>query len=104
MEASLRGGTLDEVGAWLSDYWSLKKQLDPGSTNPGIERLFGSLGRELSGGTILGAGGGGFAFLIARDEAAAGRVRRRLTGARMSALARFYDFSVDRQGLGVSVL
>lgn len=104
MEASLRGGSLDEVGVWLSDYWSLKKQLDPGSTNPGIERLFGSIERELSGGTILGAGGGGFALLVARDEAAAGRVRRRLMGSRASALARFYDFSVDRQGLGVSVL
>lgn len=104
MEASLRGGSLDEVGIWLSDYWSLKKRLDPGSTNPGIERLFSSIERELSGGTILGAGGGGFALFIARDEAAAGRVRRRLMGSRASALARFYDFSVDRQGLGVSVL
>ncbi|MFT3685365.1 MAG: hypothetical protein QM783_10635 [Phycisphaerales bacterium] len=104
MAETFKNGSLDQVGACLSDYWSLKKRLDPGSTNRDIESLFGSIERELSGGTILGAGGGGFVLFIARDERAAAKIRRRLTGARASELARFYDFAIDRQGLGVSVL
>jgi galactokinase/mevalonate kinase-like predicted kinase len=94
--------SLDEVGARISDYWLQKKTIDPGSTNVEIESMFDEVRRELSGGTILGAGGGGFALLIARDARAAGRIRRTLS--RGTGLARFYDFAIDRQGLGVSVL
>jgi fucokinase len=105
MDASLReAGSLDEVGAHLADYWSLKKRLDPGATNENIESLFSSIDRHLSGGAILGAGGGGFALLIAKDERAAASIKRRLMATRASPLARFYDFMIDQQGLNVSVL
>lgn len=96
------GASLDEVGACVSDYWRQKKTIDPGSSNAEIESMFDAVHGDLSGGTILGAGGGGFALLIARNGRAASRIRRKLGGGPTP--ARFYDFAIDRQGLGVSVL
>jgi galactokinase/mevalonate kinase-like predicted kinase len=62
------------------------------------------VGYQLWGYSLLGAGGGGFALLIAKDESAAARVRRMLEHAPPSPTARFYDFAIDSKGLGVSRL
>ena len=104
MRDAITSGSLDEVALHLSQYWHLKQMLDPGSTNPVVTRLFERVGYQLSGYSLLGAGGGGFALLIAKDESAAARVRRMLEHAPPSPTARFYDFAIDSKGLGVSRL
>lgn len=104
MKGALAKGDVDEFAHGVLANWELKKEIDPGSTNARIEALFRPLTRYLSGYELPGAGGGGFLFMIARDEEAARAVRSRLLKHPPNSLARFYDFAVDREGLRVSVL
>jgi fucokinase len=91
-------------GRGLQTYWDLKKRIDPGSTNEAIERLTARVAPWSSGHVLLGAGGGGFLLILARDETAAQRLRTDLTVWPSSPGARFFEFQIDDQGLNVSVL
>ena len=91
-------------GRGLQSFWDLKKRIDPGSTNDAIERLTARVAPWSSGHVLLGAGGGGFLLILARDETAAQRLRTDLTVWPSSPGARFFDFQIDDQGLNVSVL
>ena len=92
------------LGRGLQTYWELKKHIDPGSTNDALERLTARVAPWSSGHVLLGAGGGGFLLILARDETAAQRLRTDLTVWPSSPGARFFDFQIDGQGLNVSVL
>jgi galactokinase/mevalonate kinase-like predicted kinase len=102
--AALREGDLRGLARGVLDFWSLKKEIDAGATNPALEALIARVSPMLDGYALPGAGGGGFLFMIARDDRAAARVRRVLSRRPPNALARFYDFEIDTRGLGVSVL
>jgi galactokinase/mevalonate kinase-like predicted kinase len=94
----------DRVGHLLGEYWSLKKRIDPGSSDHRIEQLFEFAKPHLSGGTLLGAGGGGFAFFIAKSESHAAKLRAKLETSPSLASGRLYDMRIDHVGLNVSVL
>jgi fucokinase len=95
---------LAAFGRGLQTYWELKKRIDPGSTNEAIERLTARVSPWSAGHVLLGAGGGGFLLVLARDETAAQRLRTDLTVWPSSPGARFFEFQIDDQGLNVSVL
>lgn len=88
----------------VNHYWQLKKQIDPGSTNAPIEALLNSVKEHTLAALLPGAGGGGFIFIIAKDQAAAQQIRHQFNAAPPNAQARFFDFSIDRQGLKVTIL
>jgi len=88
----------------IERYWSLKKRIDPGSTNTQVERLIASVDKYLVAKLLPGAGGGGFLFMVARDEQSARKVRQLLTQSPPNAQARFFDFAIDSSGLKVTVL
>ena len=73
MRDALEGGDLDTFGRLLGEHWLLNKRMDPGCTNPFIDELFDVLAPYINGGKLAGAGGGGYAMVIARsaDHAAA---------------------------------
>ena len=104
MKASLDTQDVDGFARGIERYWTLKKQMDPGSTNPQIEALLKSVGRWTAGRVLPGAGGGGFILLVARDADGARQIRRRLTASPPNAHARFFDFDVDDKGVKVTVL
>lgn len=104
MKADLDAQDIDAFGRGIEHYWTLKKRLDPGSTNPAIEKLIGQVDKWCAGKLLPGAGGGGFVFMVAHDEEAAGRIRKQLTTHAPNAAARFFDFAVDQTGLKVTVL
>jgi fucokinase len=71
MRDALLADDLDTFGALLSEHWSLNKRMDPGCTNPFIDSLFEVLTPYINGGKLAGAGGGGYAMVIARSAQAA---------------------------------
>jgi fucokinase len=71
MRESLERGDLDTFGTLLGEHWSYNKRMDPGCTNPFIDDLFEVMKPYICGGKLAGAGGGGFAMVIARDVQAA---------------------------------
>lgn len=82
--------------------WHWNKRLDPDSTTPEIEGLLDRVGPHIFGAKLLGAGGGGFLLLICRSPAAARRVPALLQANPPNPQARFFDFSINHQGLQVT--
>ena len=72
--AAVRAGDFATFAACLNEYWELKKALDPGSTNAGVEAIFEAVKSEIVAGSLCGAGGGGFMILIAKSSAARTRI------------------------------
>lgn len=104
MKANLDAQDVDGFARGIERYWTLKKQIDPGATTPQIEALLKSVSRWTEGRLLPGAGGGGFILLVAKNMAAAQKIRRHLTAHPPNSLARFFDFDVDQTGLKVTVL
>ena len=71
MRAALEAGNVSSFGELLSEHWAINKRMDPGCTNEFIDRLFEVMRPHINGGKLAGAGGGGFAIIIARSIAAA---------------------------------
>jgi fucokinase len=72
MRDALEAGDVDGFGALLSEHWALNVRMDPGCSNAFIDALFEAMTPYVSGGKLAGAGGGGYAIVVARDEKAAG--------------------------------
>jgi galactokinase/mevalonate kinase-like predicted kinase len=89
-------------GRGVRNYWELKKRIDSGATTPAVEELVARVRQDCLGYSLLGAGGGGFLLMVARDETAAWRIRKELS-APPAAGARFFDFTIDDRGLEVGL-
>jgi fucokinase len=59
------------LGALLWEHWTLNKRMDPGCSNAFIDELLKVMKPYINGAKLAGAGGGGFAIVIARDAKAA---------------------------------
>ena len=82
--------------------WALNQRLDAGTNPPAVQAILQRLGDYLAACKLLGAGGGGYLLLFAKDEVAAERMRRELTDHPPNARARFVQFSLSRTGLQVT--
>ena len=67
MRDALQCGDVDGFGALLGEHWLLNKRMDSGCANPFIDDLFETMAPYINGGKLAGAGGGGFASVIARN-------------------------------------
>jgi galactokinase/mevalonate kinase-like predicted kinase len=82
--------------------WQLNQQLDAGTNVPGVQAILDICAEDLAATKLLGAGGGGYLFMIARDSASAQRIRDRLEAAPPNPKARVVDISLSREGLQVT--
>jgi len=70
---------LNEIGKLLHESWKLKKSTNHHSTNPYIDKLYEELRRKgVTGGKVLGAGGGGFLLAFAADTAVKEKIKYEL--------------------------
>lgn len=100
-EAILRNDA-DGVAEGIRASWNLNQQLDAGTSVPDVEAILAGAGSDLAAAKLAGAGGGGYLFMIATDEAAAGRIRERLRLCPPNPRARFVDYSVSEDGLQIT--
>jgi fucokinase len=70
MRAALSANDVSRFGELLSEHWVINKRMDPGCTNDFIDHLFEVMSPHISGAKLAGAGGGGFAIVVARSSAA----------------------------------
>jgi galactokinase/mevalonate kinase-like predicted kinase len=82
--------------------WELNKELDAGTNPPEVAKIFAQVGDWLAGAKLLGAGGGGYMVMFAKDAAAAARIRESLTANPPNALARFVQLELSETGLQVT--
>ena len=85
--------------ACVRQSWALNQQLDSGTNPPPVQRILDHVGDYLVAAKLLGAGGGGYLLMFAKDEAAAARIRQTLTAHPPNERARFVDFSLSETGL-----
>lgn len=79
-EEALRTGNLSDLGRIMLDVWQLHKELDPYCSNAFVDMLFKSVHIYSWGYKLVGAGGGGFGLLMAKDKGAAQSVKEVLEG------------------------
>jgi len=79
--------------------WTLNQRLDSGTNPPAVQDILKRVGDHLSAAKLLGAGGGGYLLMFAKDETAAARIKRLLTDNPPNARARFIAFSLSETGL-----
>eukprot|EP00850_Spirogloea_muscicola_P010978 SM000066S20453 [mRNA] locus=s66:446573:453806:- [translate_table: standard] len=72
--AALSLGRLDAIGAVLASAWRLNQELVPQSGTAVMEELLARIGGLCCGAKLVGAGGGGFGILMARDAASAAAI------------------------------
>ena len=79
--------------------WQSNQRLDAGTNPPAIQQLLAPVQDYLSACKLLGAGGGGYLLMMAKDAEAAVRIRRQLTEQPPNGNARFVNFAVSGTGL-----
>ncbi len=82
--------------------WQLNQQLDPGTNPPAVQAILDQVGDYLEAAKLLGAGGGGYLLMLAKDEAAGRRVRSLLTEQPPNAKARFVSLTLSDAGFQVT--
>ena len=92
----------NSFGAAIATSWQLNQQLDAGTNPPAVQAILDQVGDYLTGAKLLGAGGGGFMLMIAKDEAAAHRIRTALSERPPNAKARFVNLRISTTGLQVT--
>jgi len=104
MKNALDHRQMDRFGDLISKVWLCNKRLDKGSTTDAIETLIETITPFSHGVKLLGAGGGGFLFIVAKSSRDRAQIRRLLESKPPNSRARFFDFAVDDNGLRVNVL
>jgi len=102
MVETLQRGNFDELGAQIRRTWELNQRLDPGTNPPEVRRILQPVEPLLSGMKLLGAGGGGYLLMLAKDGQSAGQIRQILENDPPNPRARFVEVSLSRGGLQIT--
>lgn len=82
--------------------WELNQRLDSGTNTPEISALLNLIRDDMVSCKLLGAGGGGYLMIFARDLVAAQHIRSTLLGHPLNPRARFVDWELSHKGLEVT--
>ncbi|XP_020538342.1 bifunctional fucokinase/fucose pyrophosphorylase isoform X2 [Jatropha curcas] len=69
---------VDELGEIIQEAWRLHQELDPYCSNELVDKLFAFADPYCCGYKLVGAGGGGFALLLAKDANSGKELRHKL--------------------------
>ena len=85
--------------AAIQNSWRLNQRLDPGTNPVPVQQILDLVSDFTAAAKLLGAGGGGYLLLFAKDVDAGMRIRQTLTAHPPNARARFVDFALSETGL-----
>lgn len=88
-----------ELIASVRTSWELNQALDAGTKTPEVAAILDRIEPWTAACKLLGAGGGGFVLIFAKDEVAAGRIKHELTSNPPNARARFVEMTLSESGL-----
>ncbi|NPA36586.1 MAG: bifunctional fucokinase/L-fucose-1-P-guanylyltransferase [Chlorobi bacterium] len=90
------------TGKMIARSWELNKRLDPGTNTPDVQKIIDKISDYTNGLKLLGAGGGGYMLINAKDTDAVSRITSILTAEPPNNKARFVKVSLSRTGFQVS--
>lgn len=102
MYDTIQHGDFALYGTLIKRTWELNKSLDSGTNPSAIEHMIALIADYAQGYKLPGAGGGGYLYIVAKDPAAAVKIKQILQDSEHSANARFVDMSLSGTGLQVS--
>ncbi len=83
----------------VSASWELNQRLDAGTNPPAVQGILNRVDDWLAAAKLLGAGGGGYLLMFAKDQRAARHIREELTQHPPNARARFVSMALSTTGL-----
>ena len=102
MRHAIENGDMADYGRLLRHSWELNCRLDSGTNPAKVQELCNRIDDLCLGYKLLGAGGGGYMYMVAKDPAAAARVRRELKDNPLCTTSRVVDMSISSVGLHIS--
>jgi galactokinase/mevalonate kinase-like predicted kinase len=99
---AIQRGSYEQLGRVVDWSRELNSQLDPGSYPPNVKGILDPLRNWLIGAKLLGAGGGGYVLMFAKDPDAAQRIRCHLDCKPPCPGARFVNLSLSGSGLQIT--
>jgi galactokinase/mevalonate kinase-like predicted kinase len=97
--AALQEARYDRLADAVRRSWELNQDLDRGTNPPEVQEVINRVQDYLSACKLLGAGGGGYLLMLAKDADAASRVRAVLEETPPNARARFVQLALSETGL-----
>ncbi len=102
MYETIQLNDFNRLGLELRKNWTLNQRLDAGTNPPQVEAITRQIDDLCLGYKLPGAGGGGYIYMIAKDEEAAVRIRKILTQNPPNDKARFVEMTLSQKGLEIS--
>ena len=99
---SIQNHQWDELCRAIGYSWELNQRLDQGTNTPEIREILAKISDYMVSCKLLGAGGGGYLMIFAKDFKAAALIRTILTQSPPNPMARFVDWRLSQTGLAVS--
>lgn len=95
-------GEFAQLGKLVGKTWNQNQLLDSGTNPAQVQAIIEKVQDLCLGLKLPGAGGGGFLYMVAKDPAAALRIREILTTERPNERARFVDMTLSHTGMQLS--
>jgi len=97
--SAIRACNYEALVASVRTSWALNQALDSGTNPLAIQSILDEVKDYLAACKLLGAGGGGYLLMFAKDAEAGNRIKNILTENPPNAGARFVDFNISQTGL-----
>lgn len=102
MYDALLRNSFEDMGRLVRKTWTQNCRLDSGTNPEVIQALTAKIDDLCLGYKLPGAGGGGYLYMVGKDEEAAARIRKILSAEAPNSRARFVEMSLSDKGLEVS--
>lgn len=99
---AIQRGDFTKTGLLIGKTWQQNQALDLGTNPAGVQAITRQVDDLCLGYKLPGAGGGGYLYMIAKDEEAAGRIKSILRSNPPNSKARFVDMTLSQKGLEIS--
>lgn len=90
------------MGRLIRKTWTQNQRLDSGTNPASVKAITDMIDDLCLGYKLPGAGGGGYLYMVAKDEDAASRIKKILSSNPPNDKARFVDMTLSHKGLEIS--
>jgi galactokinase/mevalonate kinase-like predicted kinase len=99
---AIQRSDFEATGRMIAHSWKLNKALDSGTNTTEVQQIINQIEKYTIGMKLLGAGGGGYMFICAKDPEAAAKIQSILTLNPPNSKARFVKMDISQTGFQVS--
>ena len=98
----IQRGDFESMGHLIRKTWNQNQRIDSGTNPPAVQAITRLIDDLCLGYKLPGAGGGGYLYMVAKDDEAAARIRKTLLATPPNNKARFVEMTLSQKGLEIS--